>query len=339
VPQDAGFFMPFSRQSHPDRTAALERNIEWGRKLGLLPNDRAAKLFTFSGVAEFGTYFCTEPADDIDLVTNCMTYFFIFDDFFDTPSGQPADAAVSAALEMAELLGRPVSAPRAGAARIVTAFAELWGRMAKSRTEVWCRRAAGSWLDYIHSNIAEEADRRNGDESSLEDYLEVRKLSIGVVPTLHLLEAAGGFEVPPLAWHSSHMRAIRRIATEHMIFTNDIMGLEKDEARGESNLVHLIMKDQDCSRESAIAHVITTANERVRYFTMLYDGIAEFCDRMGLSRHERVAVHRHADNARDMITGDFYAHCDIDRYGDAGVARLSPDRPGLLGQGTGVAPV
>lgn len=331
--------MPFPRRSHPDRTAALERNIEWGRKLGLLPNDRAAMLLAFSGVAEFGTYFCTEATDDIDLVTNCMTYFFIFDDFFDTPSGQPADAAVFAALEMAKLLGRPVPAPRSESARIVTAFAELWGRMAEDRSEAWCRRAAGSWLDYIHSNIAEEANRRSGDEISLEDYLAVRRHSIGVVPTLHLLEAAGDFEVPPLAWHSSRMRAIRGIATEHMIFTNDIMGLEKDDARGEINLVHLIMKEQGYSRKAAIHHVITTANERVRNFMILHDGIAAFCDRMGLSSRESVAVRRHADNARDMIVGDYYAHCDIERYSDAGVARLSPDRPGLLGQGTGVAPV
>lgn len=337
--RDAAFFMPFPRRTHPARAAALERNIEWGRRIGLLPDDRAARLFAFSGVAEFGTYFCTEATDDIDLVTNCMTYFFIFDDFFDTPFGQPADAAVSSALEMAELLGRPVSAPRSDAARIVAAFAELWARMAKDRSEAWRRRAAGSWLDYVHSNIAEEADRRSGDEMSLENYLAVRRHSIGVVPTLHLLEAAGNFEVPLLAWYSSRMRAMRRLATEHMIFTNDTMGLEKDDARGENNLVHLIMKEHGCSREAAVHHAITSANERVRKFLVLYDGTAAFCDRMGLSGSERVAVQRHADNARDMIVGDFYAHCDIDRYSDAGVARLSPDRPGLLGQGTGVAPV
>lgn len=332
----AEFLMPYPRRSHPDRFAVFERNLQWGRKLGLLPDDSAETLFSFSGVAEFGTYFCPEPADDIDLVINCMTYFFIFDDFFDTPAGQPADAAVAAALEMADLLGRGVPPDRCGSARIVAAFADVWTRMASGRSEVWRRRAAASWLEYLYANITEEADRRSGEELSVTRYLQARRGSIGVVPTLHLLEAAGGFEVPPLAWHSSLLGAMRMDATEHMIFTNDVMGLEKDEARGETNLVHVVMKEHGCSREAAVDHVTALADDRVRDFIVLHDTTAEFCYRLGLSGSDRSAVLRHADSVRDMIGGNFYTHCDIGRYSIKGVALLGPDRPGLLGAGTSV---
>src|SRR5256714_10058053 len=233
MPPAEDFLMPYPRRSHPDRVAAFERNLEWGRKLGLLPDDSAERLFSFSGVAEFGTYFCPEPADDIDLVTNCMTYFFIFDDFFDTPAGQPADAAVAAALEMADLLGRGVPPDRCGSARIVAAFAEVWTRMASERSEVWRRRAAASWLEYLHANITQATHRPSGEKLCRKRHLHTRRGSIGVVPTLHLLEAAGGFEVPPLALHSSLLAALPMEAPDKMIYSNDLQGPETDAARRE----------------------------------------------------------------------------------------------------------
>ncbi|MFE3875985.1 terpene synthase family protein [Kitasatospora sp. NPDC059146] len=337
MPQDAEFFMPYPRRSHPDTPAALERNIQWARQFGPLPTDSAVALYAASGVAEFGTDFCTEAGDDVDLLTNGMAFHFIFDDFFDTPSGQPADAAVAAALEMADLLGRPALSPRPPTTRIGAAFARLWADMTEGRSAEWSRRAARSWLDYLYANLTEEANRRTGEVPTVDEHLEVRRHSIAVRPTLHLLEAAGRFEVPSLAWHSGRLTTARRHTVDHVVLVNEVTGLEKDEARGEPNLVQLVMAEQGRSRDSAIRYVIATADEHLRAFLDLHQGTAGFCDRLGLSGGGREAVHRHVDNLRDMIAGNYYVHTSVGRYGPAASARIGPDAPGLLGQ-DGITP-
>ncbi|QZL04391.1 hypothetical protein K2224_15440 [Streptomyces sp. BHT-5-2] len=108
-----------------------------GPRAGLLPVDSAVELYVFSEGARFGPEFCPEAGDDVDLLTDAMTFFFILDDFFDTPSGQPADEAVAAALEMADLLGNLRHVLRGGAPVIVVAFADLWKRMCKGQSATW----------------------------------------------------------------------------------------------------------------------------------------------------------------------------------------------------------
>ncbi|MFJ4184177.1 hypothetical protein [Kitasatospora sp. NPDC089509] len=332
MPQDAEFFMPYPRRSHPQGKAALERNVQWARRIGLLPVDSAVELYVFSEGARFGLEFCPDAGDDCGLLTDAMAFFFILDDFLDTPDGRPADAVVAVVLEIADLLGNPGYVLRDEAPPLLAAFADLWVRMCEGRSTTWRRRAARTWMDYLYANLTEEANRREHQLPSWTDYLELRRHSVGSVQCLYLSEAAGHYEVPSLAWHSSRLTVMRRLVSEHVVFTNEVMGLEKDEARGEHNLVHMAMQHADCTRQVGIEHVIAMADERVRDFMDIHQNIEPFCDRLGLTGDERTAVLRHVDHARDLLAGNLYGHSDFGRYSPEAAARLSPHTAGLLGQ-------
>ncbi|MEU3291606.1 hypothetical protein ABZ722_04525 [Streptomyces longwoodensis] len=201
----------------------------------------------------------------------------------------------------------------------------------QSRTTAsWRQRASRTWIDYLAGNLFEEANRHIGTELNLEEYVRVRNKSIGVRPDFDMRETNGRYEVPPLAWYSSHLERMRTCTVEHVIFVNDVCSLEKDEARDDVNLVRLIQQRDNCSRSAAIAQAAAAADERMREFQLLERGVPHLCKQLGLDDVAHTAVLRHVDSMIDMLSGNYHWSRTCGRYSPKAAAHLGPDRPGLL---------
>lgn len=331
LPQDIEFLMPYPRKVAVDLSAGMERHLAWAADQGFLPSDTATERYQFSQHAEVGAWFCPEPEtdQDLDLQLDVNGWYFVFDDAFDTPNGRPADGAVTACRQVMELLhGEPVLRP--GASPLVAAFADLWKRECESMSRFWQQRASSTWRDYLAGNLAEEANRRLATPLSSSDYLDVRRRSVGVLPDFDMRECIGPFEVPPLAWYSSHLQSMRHYTVEHVIFVNDVCSLEKDEARDEINLVRLLMVEDNLSRQTAIEKVVATADSHMHRFQTLQAGIPHLCDSLRLTAQERTAVQRHLAAMIDMLSGNYHWSRSCGRYSTQAVSGLTPDQPGLL---------
>jgi hypothetical protein len=161
--------------------------------------------------------------------------------------------------------------------------------------------------------------------------MSVRRRSVGVLPAYDMGECVGPSEVPPLAWYSPHVAAMRRLSVEHVIMVNDVCSLEKDEARHETNLVTLLTSQRGLSRDGAISQVVSRADDHMRKFQDLDSGIPHLCHRLDLTDTGRAAVHRHVVSMRDMVSGNYHWSRACGRYSREAAALLGPGTPGLLG--------
>jgi pentalenene synthase len=327
--------------------------------MGFLPSGAAADRYRFSQHAEVGAWFCPEPGQDrdLDLQLDVNGWFFMVDDAFDVPAGQTADGAVAVCQQLIEVLHSAphasaphasaphasaphASAPAAGAraagaghpaSPLVTAFADIWRREREGMSAFWQQRAACTWTGYLAGNLAEEANRRVAAALTPAEYMRVRRQSVGVLPAYDMGECVGPSEVPPLAWYSTHLAAMRRLSVEHVIMVNDVCSLEKDEARHEKNLVTLLASQRGLSRDAAIRQVVGTADDHMRKFQELETGIPHVCDKLALTDTGRAAVHRHVLSMHAMVSGNYHWSRTCGRYSREAAALLGPGRPSLLG--------
>jgi pentalenene synthase len=326
--------MPYQEKVATGLSAAIERHLRWARDMGFLPSDAAADRYRFSQHAELGAWFCPEPGldRDLDLQLDVNGWFFMVDDAFDVPAGQAADGAVAVCQRLMELLSSPDAAVAGRATSpLVTAFADIWRREREGMSEFWRQRASSDWTGYLAGNLAEEANRRVAAVLTPAEYMRVRRESIGVLPAYGMGETVGPFEVPPLAWYSNHLAAMRRLSIEHVIMVNDVHSLEKDEARQEKNLVLLLVGQRGLSRDAAISHVVSTANDHMRKFQEMESVIPRVCDRLALTETGRTAVQRHVASMRDMVSGNYHWSRTCGRYSREATAMLGPGLPSLLG--------
>jgi pentalenene synthase len=334
MPQDVEFFMPYPRKTAAGLSAGMERHLRWAREMGFLPSEAAADRYLFSQHAEVGAWFCPEPGEDrdLDLQLDVNGWFFMVDDAFDIPAGRTADGAVAVCQRLMELLhGLPGAGAGRPASPLVTAFIDIWERERDGMSAFWQQRASCTWIGYLAGNLAEEANRRVAATLTPAQYMRVRRQSVGVLPTYDMRECVGPSEVPPLAWYSTHLEAMRRLSVEHVIMVNDVCSLEKDEARHETNLVTLLASQRELSRDAAISEVVSTADNHMREFQELTAGIPHVCDKLALTDTERAAVHRHVVSMCDMVSGNYHWSRVCGRYSREAAALLGPGRPSLLG--------
>jgi pentalenene synthase len=332
MPQSVEFLMPYPSKFAANLAPALERHIVWARKQGLIPTDTAEDVYRFCQHAEVGAWFCPDPDTDwdLDLQLDINGWYFVFDDAFDTPKDQAANGAAAVCQELMELVSQSRPAPKSILSPLVSAFADVWQRECEGMSPFWRQRAAVTWAGYLAGNLVEEANRRIRQALRPADYLNVRCRSVGVLPDFDMYECMGRYEVPPLAWYSSHMEAMRASTVEHVILVNDVCSLEKDEARGDVNIVTLLTQQNGCSRSAAIAEVTAMADSRMRRFQSLEAGIPRLCEQLTLTGRDRTAVDRHVKAMIDMLSGNYHWSRTCGRYSAAAAAQLNPDQPGLL---------
>ncbi|MFI5987581.1 hypothetical protein ACIBEA_42805 [Streptomyces sp. NPDC051555] len=296
---EAKFDIPFPPRINSGTTQALERNVAWARRMGLVANDEEVERYVASQTQEAAAYFYPDIAgEDLDLGYDMCGFFFVFDDAFDVPPGPSLDSAVATCQDLIALLAQPQEAASLDAPPVVVAFSDVWRREAIGMSPTWVRRAAHNWADYFYGQLAEVSNRLAGITLSPDDQMKARRRTIAVVTGMDMAERTGHFEMPSLAWHNSLTQAMLDKVSDHVSMVNDIYSLAKEEADGDHNLVHCIMRSRNCSRADAIGEVVETANGRIKEYIELAQGIPQMCRTLNLSPAERSAVDRHEDAMR-----------------------------------------
>lgn len=137
------------------------------------------------------------------------------------------------------------------------------------------------------------------------DYWLNRRRTIGVRVSVGLNERVNHVMVPMSAWYTSHLETMRVIAEDHIAYVNDVHSVEKETARDEVNLVHLLMAENGWTREQVITHIVERANAELCRFTTLETQLPTLCERLGLKTHERDQVDRYVQILRDWIRGNY----------------------------------
>ncbi len=248
-------------------------------------------------------------------MTDVNCWFWYVDNLFDGPLFDRPAAAARLAEQMAEVVvGLRSSDLSATATR---ALAAHWHSACEGMSWHWKARAAHNWASYLWANVTETADRA-GDigPTTLEAYMSVRRYSIGVAPSLDLIEPTCGFEMPDSAYYRPEIRWLRTLAADVILLCNDVVSLEKEETRGETfNAVILLQQQAGRSRNTALAEIVSLIQQRAEAFYATEARIPAMCDALDLSPRDRESTLRAAAGIHAWIGGFLEWQPCAPRYG------------------------
>ncbi|KAG2101571.1 terpenoid synthase [Suillus discolor] len=107
--------------------------------------------------------------------------------------------------------------------------------------------------EYIHGVVVEGLDREQGRKRSIDDYLKLRRKTVGVKPCLLIYEM--GMDFPDEVFYNPVITDLADCITELTIIDNDMMSYNKEQAAGGEfhNLINIVMLELDFDIGSAMA--------------------------------------------------------------------------------------
>lgn len=344
------FGFPASADLSPGTEAARHHTIQWLSRFGVF-EDRAS-------VAEYdalrfdvltGLFYPRATGADLNLGSDLVGWYFVFDDQFDGELGCRPEAVARLVADVIRITDEDLARGRAGDGDgpLLESFRDLWRRINSGRPQVWRDRFRHHWLEYLHSYHREALERTGalsgaGGAStprSVEDVLALRRHSIGVQPCLDLNEPFGGYTLPP-ALHGGYPLARMREATDDVVvFTNDIASLEKELAVGDvHNSVIVQWERAGGELEDAVRHIADLANARYRWFEETAAGLPAVLAETGAGPDTHRAVARYVDGMRHVMTGNLGWSLRTARYDEQGTEAVSGGRQRPWAQLTGAQP-
>lgn len=303
MPQDVEFDLPFPLRVSADLEGARLRNLDWVHRHGLAPTGESLEWYTAWDMPRLAAYgFPYAQGPELDLATDAMAFFFVFDDQLDGPLGHAPENVARVCQGMIDIVHG--AAPRPGADPCSVAFADLWQRSTGGAPPGWAARVAHEWEYYFATQAHEAIGRLRGTPADMDTYLQVRRGIAGTALTISMGERAAGIAVPAVAFHSPQLRIMREIAVDVPLMCNDVYSLEKEEARGDmDNLVLVLEHARQCSREEAVAAAREEVTQRVARFQQLAGEVPAVCALLGLDAHQRATVDRYVEVMTAWMSG------------------------------------
>ncbi|KAG1779591.1 terpenoid synthase [Suillus placidus] len=105
---------------------------------------------------------------------------------------------------------------------------------------------------YLHAVVAEALDREQGRRRSIDDFLQLRRKTIGAKPCFSISEM--GMDFPDEVFYHPVIVDLADCIAELIIIDNDMMSYNKEQAVGDvHNLISTVMLELDLDRGSAMA--------------------------------------------------------------------------------------
>ncbi|QIS21507.1 terpene synthase family protein [Nocardia terpenica] len=251
----------------PDVDRARRANAEWVHRTGMVQSKKAMEWYMSWDLAKMAGYiYPYARGERLDVCTDTMAFYFLFDDQFDGALGRRPQQAAAVCEDVIDVVHNPTRT-RKYPPPIITAFADVWTRAIALMSPAWRARAAHDWEYYFSSYPHEAVDRIRGSAPSMNRFLHVRRGTAGTHGLLNLCELGGDFEVNPIAFHSPELSTQRQIAADLLFFCNDVHSVDKEEPRGDvDNLVLVVEEERRCTRLQAFHHITSIFDEHMKKF-------------------------------------------------------------------------
>lgn len=255
----------------------------WLRALGVVADAATERKLAALNVGWYGgAPFAFAPVHRAQTITRFLSLWIFHDDVVEGLGEAPAEALGDA------IRGEPRAFPGGGPAfrgwwEIGRSFAAVMG-------ERWLARHAERFADWFRSVDAEaelvRRARHEGRQPSVETYLAVREINVGMFPTIDLVEYAMGLEIDEALLADPDRALAERLASRAVALQNDLLGFAKDAESDWTNAV------RSAAEESGS---LTAGFERM---ARLHDAYVE-----GLAAAGRRLGRRHGEEARWWVNG------------------------------------
>ncbi|KAG2050379.1 terpenoid synthase [Suillus hirtellus] len=176
------------------------------------------------------------PREHLRSGCDLMNLFFIVDEYTDMENEAVTKERVDIVLDA---LHNPHKIRPEGECIIGEIARQFWARAIQSAS--------------LPSQLVEALDREQGRRRSLDDYLKLRCATVGLKPSLTILEM--GMELPDEVFYHPVIMDLADCITELIFIDNDMMSYNKEQAAGNGfhNLISIIMLELDLDSGSAMA--------------------------------------------------------------------------------------
>jgi pentalenene synthase len=305
----------FPHRTNPDSERALARELQWCDRYGLSADRVLTRKLLDAEPGQLALYGYPDAQDDyLDIAVDTMCFFFHLDNLFDEIYFTQLTGAAQLIDSLARCLDH-IDRPDP-TSPMCEAFSDIWDRCRVGKSWHWCCRAAAHWTSYLWANLAESTARHQGTvPSDIETYLSLRRQSIGVYPTLDLLEATGLFEVPPAVFYQPEMQRLRQLVCEHIVLCNDLSSLTKEESHGDLfNSVLVLERATTMPRHQAIDTARQMIAERGADLRRTASRISSLSADLDLSDDQCDALDRFVSGALAWVGVNAHAGGEARRY-------------------------
>ncbi|MFI9503640.1 terpene synthase family protein [Nocardia sp. NPDC052566] len=211
--------------------------------------------------------------ETLELLNDWIVWGTVLDDYVET--NDPAEIA-PLLRDVCTVLRCDIPEPAPpGAHPLLAGLADLTARTLCSMPEGLRARTTQDFVAWITTYLEDATHRRQQFWLTLWSHIERRQHTSAMFPYSDLSEHTYECHLTERVVCSGIFKALRIVATEHVGLLNDVYSCHREESRGDNhNAVLVAERHFGYSRESAIEHVITLVDERMRLFVALREASA-----------------------------------------------------------------
>ncbi|MFH8799990.1 epi-isozizaene synthase [Streptomyces sp. NPDC017936] len=310
----------FPRRLHPYWPRLQERTRSWLLEKRLMPADKVAEYADGLCYTDLMAGYYVGASDEVlQAIADYSAWFFVWDDRHDRDivHGRPG-AWRRLRLRLHAALDDPAAHLR-HADPLVAGLADSVGRLYSFLSATWNARFARHFHAVIEAYDREFRNRVEGRIPTVEEYLELRRLTFAHWIWTDLLEPSAGCELPdPVRKHPAYRRAAL-LSQEFAAWYNDLCSLPKEIAGEEvHNLGISLVTHEGLTLEEAVEEVRRRVEECTSAFLVAEKDVLRLADRLadGTVRGKQlsVAVHACLGNMRNWFSSVYWFHHESGRY-------------------------
>lgn len=269
---------PFTSSMNEHAEEVHVETVEWARSSGLISSEEAYRHALEGRLGWLAGYFHpTAERETLRLISDWCTWMFLRDDLLDDPNyfRRPERLATLDARFLEILRG---AEPKRDDTRLSITLATLRDRLRpKVPAALWMRRFIRSVREHFESTLWETINRAQEIVPDLKTYNRMRPITGGMDVDTDFIEISTGIYLPTEIHDHHVVRALKRLSSLSVCWTNDLFSLKKELDRGDvHNVVLVIQNQQNLSLEDAIKAAIEMNEESVRSFLALEDDLPSF---------------------------------------------------------------
>jgi len=267
--------LPFRSALNPHVTAARAQNLRWAIDVGLIPkhNPLLAEALARCQFEQLAALVHQDSSlDALELITNCFTAIFVFDDMIDDSSSE-----IGGNLELATHVTAYLSATVADDARprlwpnvpgyqtvvaVGDALADVAQRLLRFTDRAGIAEYVNGMRTYLFGCVL-ETQKRHTHVRSIADYSAVRLRCSAMFPCFDAGAIVERYSVPDQIWYDPAFQTMRKDTNLCVSYVNDVFSYAKESKVGElSNIVAVHQMIHGSSLSQAI-HSSLAINDRV----------------------------------------------------------------------------
>ncbi|MCN9240028.1 multidrug MFS transporter [Streptomyces sp. RY43-2] len=310
----------FPRQLHPYWPRLQENTRSWLLRQRLMSADKVAEHADGLCYTDLmAGYYIGASEEVLQAIADYSAWFFIWDDRHDRDIVHHRPAAWR---RLRFRLHRAVGAPKEQLRHpdpLVAAFADSVLRLYAFLGPRWNARFERHFHAVIEAYDQEFRNRAQGVVPTVEDYLELRRLTFAHHIWTDLLEPSAGCELPDAVRKHPAYRRAALLSQEFAAWYNDLCSLPKEIAGDEvHNLGISLIHHQGLTIEEAIKDVRRRVEECISEFLVAERELLRFADTLAdgsaAGRELSFAVKTIVANMRNWFSAVYWFHHESGRY-------------------------